>query len=65
MYIKNYHYCEFEQAYVLDQYDSSDCTLGWSETTVFYDPREDETYGIRIDQEGSEELLWTERGIVI
>lgn len=49
---------EFEKhKEVLRVYDSSDVTMYWSETYVVYDNIEDETYYLRIDQDGGEEII--------
>ena len=62
--MNKYEYDQFENAYLIEQYDSTDTTLVWSETKVYYSLIDNETYAIRIDQDGNEDLLWTEKGLV-
>jgi len=61
--MKRYKYDDFEQAYIIKNWDDSDET-GWHEFTIFYNKDDDETYCISCDQDGGEKLLWTEKGLV-
>ncbi len=57
-------YYDFDEgALAIHTYDSTDETGYWSETTEYYDVKDDLTFAVRCDQDGGSDIVYTDMGL--